>query len=580
MNKDSVLKRLLSYVGQYKLTFFLSFIFALISVVATLLIPIQIGRAIDVIIGKDNVDFNALFDILITTGLIVIVLMISQFFMSFCNNRVTFRVSRKLRDDAFNKLSKVSINYIDQHPHGDIVSRVISDVDLVSDGLLIGFTQLFTGVITIIGTLFFLFRVNLLIALSVVLITPVSLIAAFFLAKKTHKYFAALAKEKGNQTALIDEMITGHKEVETNNRLNFVMDEFDSVNKRWAKNSLLATFYSSLVNPTTRFVNSIVYAVVCLLGGFAAIARLVTVGDLSVILTYATQYTKPFNEISGVVTELQSALVSAKRIFEVIDAESETNEEKVLGKTEGNVIFKDVAFSYNKDKSFIENINITANKGERIAIVGPTGCGKTTLINLIMRFYDIDSGSIAIDGESILSVSRKSVRSNVGMILQDSWIKTGTVRENIALSRPNATIGEIIEAAKMARCHDFILRLENGYDTYVTNENNSFSQGQKQLLCIARVMLSLPPILILDEATSNIDTRTELLIQDSFQTLMKGRTSFVVAHRLASIQSSDQIVVMKDGHIEEIGKHKALLEKKGLYSELYYSQFAFPTEGL
>ena len=486
-------------------------------------------------------------------------------------------MTRDIRDEAFKKIEILPLKYIDNHSAGDIVSRVIADVDQFADGLLMGFTQLFTGVLTILGTLFFMFRINTVISLVVLLATPISLFVAAFIAGRTYRLFRLQSETRGEETAFIDEMIGNQKVVQAFCHEDKSMKKFDEINSRLEKASLLSTFFSSITNPSTRFVNSLVYTSVGIVGAFSVIGGNLSVGQLSAFLSYANQYTKPFNEISGVITELQNAIACAARIFELIEEESQTPDSDnavVLGTADGNVELKNVYFSYSPDRSLIENLNLSAAKGQRIAIVGPTGCGKTTLINLLMRFYDVDSGSISVDGNDIRNVTRKSLRSNYGMVLQDTWLKSGTIRENIVMGKPDATDEEVIAAAKASHAHSFIKRLPQGYDTFITEDGGSLSQGQKQLLCITRVMLCLPPILILDEATSSIDTRTEMKIQHAFHQMMEGRTSFIIAHRLSTIQDADVILVMKDGHIIERGTHSELLEKNGFYAKLYNSQFA------
>ena len=497
--------------------------------------------------------------------------------MNVYKNHITYNVTKDIRDEAFKKIEILPLRYIDDHSYGDIVSRVIADVDQFADGLLMGFTQLFTGVLTILGTLIFMFRENVTITLVVLLVTPVSLFVAAFIAKKTYRYFKLQSETRGEETALIDEMINNQNVVQAFSQQKNTMDKFDKINNRLEKVSLNATFFSSLVNPSTRFVNSLVYTSVGIVGALSVIGGRLSVGQLSCFLSYANQYTKPFNEISGVVTELQNALACAARIFELIEEEPQTPDKenaRVLDEADGTLSLENVAFSYVSDRKLIENLNLNVKSGQRVAIVGPTGCGKTTLINLLMRFYDVDDGSIKVSGTDIRDITRKSLRSNYGMVLQDTWLKTGTIRENIVMGKPDATDEEVIAAAKASHADSFIRRLSDGYDTFITEDGGNLSQGQKQLLCITRVMLCLPPMLILDEATSSIDTRTELKIQHAFSTMMKGRTSFIIAHRLSTIQDADVILVMKDGHIIEQGNHEELLAKNGFYAKLYNSQFS------
>ena len=580
--KKGTLSRVLRYIGRYKILLGITLFFACLSVFLTLLFPILIGDAIDLIIGKGQVDMAGitaiLWDALIIVGLTALV----NFGMTSLNNRMTYQIARDLRNDAFEKLESLPLSYLDSHPSGDIVSRVIADVDTFSDGLLLGFSQLFTGVVTILGTLVFMLVINWKVALVVFLLTPLSLFVAKFIGSRTYKMFSLQSKTKGKQTAQIDEAVGNLKLVKAFSQEDELLEEFDEVNEKLEGYSLKAIFYSSLVNPTTRFVNSMVYAAVAMTGAIAAIATqdaevAFTVGELTCLLSYTNQYTKPFNEISGVMTEFQNALACASRIFDLLDEPSEVADDidaVILDKAEGNIAFDHVSFSYTKDKRLIEDLNLSVASGERIAIVGPTGCGKTTVINLIMRFYDVNEGKISADGEDIRHITRHSLRKNLGMVLQDTWLKAGTVRENIALSKPDATEEEIIAAAKSAHAHSFIKRLPKGYDTVIKEGGGGLSQGQKQLLCIARVMLSLPPVLILDEATSSIDTRTEIRIQKAFADMMKGRTSFIVAHRLSTIMNCDKILVMKDGNIIEQGSHAELLAEGGFYAELYNSQFA------
>lgn len=579
--KDSfqkkTLKKVLKKIRPYTPIVIISLIFAVITVALTLYFPLLTGKAVDCIISEGNVDFIKIRPIIFQMAVIAALTAVSQWAMNICNNKITYNVTRDIRDEAFKKIEILPLKYIDNHSSGDIVSRVIADVDQFADGLLMGFTQLFTGVLTILGTLFFMFSVNVTISILVLLVTPISLFVAAFIAKRTYKMFRVQSETRGEETAYIDEMIGNQKVVQAFGREEKSLEKFDEINKRLERASLLATFFSSITNPSTRFVNSLVYTSVGIVGAFSVIYGRLSVGQLSAFLSYANQYTKPFNEISGVVTELQNAIACAARIFELIEEEPQVPDSPnavVLGEAEGNVNLENVAFSYVPDKNLIENLNLSVKSGQRIAIVGPTGCGKTTLINLLMRFYDVDSGSISVDGNDIRNITRKSLRSNYGMVLQDTWLKTGTIKENIIMGKPDATDEEIIAAAKASHADSFIRRLPDGYDTFITEDGGSLSQGQKQLLCIARVMLCLPPILILDEATSSIDTRTELKIQNAFQQMMKGRTSFIIAHRLSTIQDADVILVMKDGHIIEQGNHKELLEKNGFYAKLYNSQFA------
>lgn len=571
------INKVLKKIRPYRFTLALSLIFAVITVILTLYFPLLTGEAVDCIIGEGMVDFAAIAPIAAKMAVIAALTALSQWAMNICNNRITYNVTRDIRDDAFKKIEILPLKYIDNHSAGDIVSRVIADVDQFADGLLMGFTQLFTGVLTILGTLFFMFRINTVISLVVLLATPISLFVAAFIAGRTYRLFRLQSETRGEETAFIDEMIGNQKVVQAFCHEDKSMKKFDEINSRLEKASLLSTFFSSITNPSTRFVNSLVYTSVGIVGAFSVIGGNLSVGQLSAFLSYANQYTKPFNEISGVITELQNAIACAARIFELIEEKPQTPDSDnavVLGTADGNVELKNVYFSYSPDRSLIENLNLSAAKGQRIAIVGPTGCGKTTLINLLMRFYDVDSGSISVDGNDIRNVTRKSLRSNYGMVLQDTWLKSGTIRENIVMGKPDATDEEVIAAAKASHAHSFIKRLPQGYDTFITEDGGSLSQGQKQLLCITRVMLCLPPILILDEATSSIDTRTEIKIQHAFRQMMEGRTSFIIAHRLSTIQDADLILVMKDGRIIERGTHSELLEKNGFYAKLYNSQFA------
>ena len=575
------IKKVLKYLRHYKALFAVSLILALVIVAATLYIPILVGDAIDLALDKGLVDVEGIMAIIVKIAIIAVVTALLQWVMNVINNRITFGTVRRLRRDVFKKIQELPLSYIDSHPVGDTVSRVISDVDQLTDGLLMGFSQLFTGVLTIVGTLAFMISINATIAAVVVVVTPLSLFVAAFIAKRTHSLFKAQSETRAEQTSLIDEMIGEHKTVSAFSREDEAIETFDEINERLRKCSLKAVFYSSLTNPCTRFVNNLVYAGVALVGSLIAISSggmALTVGALTSLLNYANQYTKPFNEISGVITELQNALACAARVFELIDAESEIADPPdafVLdeARIDGSVAIRDVEFSYTADKELIKDFNLSIEKGQRVAIVGPTGCGKTTVINLLMRFYDVDSGSIKVSGHDIREITRESLRRSYGMVLQETWLKNGTVRENIAMGRPDATDEDIIAAAKSAHAHSFIRQLPEGYDTVIGEDGGVLSQGQKQLLCIARVMLCLPPMLILDEATSSIDTRTEMKIQDAFATMMKGRTSFIVAHRLSTIKEADIILVMKDGRIIEKGDHETLLENRGFYSELWNSQF-------
>ena len=579
-NKDQnkqTLKRILKCIKKYSVLVVFSLICAAVSVVLTLYAPILMGNGVDKIVGAGNVDFDGLKAVLVKLVVVVAITAIAQWLMNIINNRITYKVVNDVRTMAFDKLSRLPLSYVDSHTHGDIVSRIIADVDQFSDGLLMGFTQLFTGVMTIVGTLVFMLSINRIITVVVVVITPVSLVAASFIAKKTYNMFKKQSEIKGELTSIVNEMVENQKVVTAFSMEDRVNDRFNEVNDRLNVAGLKATFFSSTTNPVTRFVNSLVYTGVGIIGAVMAIKGRITVGQLSSFLSYANQYTKPFNEISGVVTELQNAMASAARVFELIDEEAEIADKSdavVLKDVSGSVKLTDVDFSYDKSKELIKDLNLDVKPGARIAIVGPTGCGKSTVINLLMRFYDVDSGSIAVSGHDIKDVTRHSLRENYGMVLQETWLKSGTIKENIAYGRPDATDEEIIEAAKQSHAHSFIKRLPKGYDTMITEDGGNLSQGQKQLLCITRVMLDLPPMLILDEATSSIDTRTEIRIQRAFNKMMKGRTSFVVAHRLSTIKESDVILVMKDGHIIEQGNHETLLAMNGFYTNLYYSQFA------
>lgn len=580
--QKGTLRKVLKYVQRHGFFMVLSILFAAITVALTLYTPILIGDAIDLIVGKGQVDFAGIAAILIKTGIIIGITALIQWLMNTINNRITYHVVRDIRNEAFRKIEILPLSYIDAHPYGDIVNRVIADADQFADGLLMGFTQLFTGIVTILGTLFFLFSISWQIAIVVVIVTPLSLFIARFIANRTYRMFRVQSETRGQQTAFIDEMIGNQKVVQAFSHEGDALEEFDRINDRLADCSLKATFYSSLTNPCTRFVNSVVYAGVALAGALICIATAgavnpFTIGQLSACLSYANQYTKPFNEISGVVTELQNALACASRLFELIEEEPQIPEPAdavELADVKGSVELNDVSFSYVPDRKLIEGLNLSVKPGQRIAIVGPTGCGKTTIINLLMRFYDVNSGSITVEGTDIRNATRNSLRSSYGMVLQETWLRSGTIRDNIVMGKPDATDEEIIAAAKASHAHSFIKRLPQGYDTVINEDGGSLSQGQKQLLCITRVMLCLPPMLILDEATSSIDTRTEIKIQDSFAKMMNGRTSFIVAHRLSTIREADVILVMKDGHIIEQGNHEELLAKNGFYANLYNSQFA------
>ncbi len=573
--KKGTLKKVLHYVGRYKPHLAFSIILAAVSVAATLYIPVLAGRAIDNIIDERNVDFAALKPLLIGIGILAAVTALAQWIMNALNNKITFCVVRDIRNAAMRRIQILPLSYIDSHPAGETVSRIIADADQFADGLLMGFTQLFTGVITILGTIGFMLSINVKITLVVVLLTPLSLFVARFIARRTYSMFRAQSETRGEQTAFIEEKIGSQKVVKAFTREAKTLEEFDEINDRYAKRSLKAIFFSSITNPSTRFVNSVVYAAVGLTGALFAVKGAISVGGLTCFLSYANQYTKPFNEISGVVAELQNALACAERLFELVEQPPQSPDKAdavTLTDAKGNVAMQNVAFSYVKDRELIKNLNLNVKAGSRIAIVGPTGCGKTTLINLLMRFYDVDGGVIAVDGIDVNDITRSSLRRSYGMVLQDTWLKDGTVRENIAMGKPDATDEEIIAAAKASHAHSFIKRMPQGYDTVISDENSGLSQGQKQLLCIARVMLCLPPMLILDEATSSIDTRTEIKIQQAFSRMMQGRTSFVVAHRLSTIKNSDLILVMKDGSIIEQGTHAELMEQNGFYAALYNSR--------
>ena len=576
-NNKETMKRVLKYIRKYTPALVLSLLLAGLTVLLTLYIPILTGNAVDLIIGKGQVDMAGIFAIMKKIAIAMIITAVGQWIMNTCNNYITYHVIRDIRTDAFAKLEILPLKYLDAHAYGDIVSRVIADVDTFADGLLMGFTQLFTGALTILCTLGFMLVTNVPITLVVVCITPVSFLVAKFIATKTYSMFKEQSETRGEQTSLIEEMIDNQKIVNTFSRGEAVKSKFGEINGRLQKCSLKAIFFSSITNPATRFANSLVYAGVGVFGALVAIKGGISVGRLSCFLSYANQYTKPFNEISGVVTELQNAFVCAGRIFELIDEEPQVPDAadaRVLEEAQGNVDLKDVYFQYVPEKKLIQNFNLQVKPGQRVAIVGPTGCGKTTVINLLMRFYDVNSGSIKVDGTDIRDITRGSLRTNYGMVLQETWLRSGTIRDNICMGKPDATEEEIIRAAKASHAHGFIKRLPKGYDTVITEDGGSLSQGQKQLLCITRVMLCLPPMLILDEATSSIDTRTEIKIQNAFATMMEGRTSFIVAHRLSTIQSADVILVMKDGNIIEQGNHETLLAQGGFYANLYNSQFA------
>lgn len=575
-NKGTM-KKVLQYVGRYWYLVVLSILLAAVSALLTLYVPILIGDAIDLIVGKGQVDFSAVLSNLIKSGVVILIVAVAQWIMNVCNNRISYRVVRDIRKDAFDKLQVLPLKYLDGHPSGEIVSRIIADVEQFSEGLLMGFTQFFTGVVTILGTLFFMVILNPKITIVVVCITPVSLLLAAFIARKTYSMFKIQSETKGEQTGIIDEMIGNQKVVQAFLQEDNVLERFDEVNERLRECSLRAIFFSSITNPATRFVNGLVYAGVGFTGAIAVVNGNLSVGQLSCFLSYANQYTKPFNEISGVITELQNAFACAARIFDFIDETPQTPEKEnadVLQQVQGKVDLEAVSFSYEPEQKLIEYLDLKVNPGQRVAIVGPTGCGKTTMINLLMRFYDVTGGKIQVDGKDIKDVTRNSLRTSYGMVLQETWLREGTIRENLTMGKPDATEEEIIAAAKAAHAHSFIKRMSKGYDTEIQEGGEGLSQGQKQLLCIARIMLSLPPMLILDEATSSIDTRTELKIQNAFAKMMEGRTSFIVAHRLSTIKEADIILVMKEGKIIEQGNHESLLRKRGFYYELYQSQFS------
>lgn len=573
----AVLKRVLTHIKKYRILVILSFVCAMITVASTLYAPILTGNAIDLIVGKGLVDFDGIKDIIYTFLMVTVVTVLSQWFMNIINNHITYSVVRDIRIEVFNHMEELPLSYIDSHKHGDIVSRIVSDIDQFADGLLMGFTQLFTGIVTILATLGFMIAVNVPIALVVIVLTPLSLFVASFIAKRTYHLFHQQSETRGDITSLVDEMIGQQKIVQAFGYEDDALDRFEEINERLEKDSMSATFYSSIVNPCTRFVNNLVYAAVGIIGAVSVISTGFTVGQLTCFLSYANQYTKPFNEISNVITELQNAMACAGRVFELLDETPQVPEKEnayVLTDTKGAIEIKDVNFSYVKDKTLITNLNLSVKPGMRVAIVGPTGCGKSTLINLLMRFYDVDTGAISVDGTDIRDMTRDSLRQNYGMVLQETWLKSGTIRENIAYGKPDAIDEEIVQAAKLAHSDSFIRRLPQGYDTVIAEDGGNLSQGQKQLLCITRVMLLLPPMLILDEATSSIDTRTEIRIQKAFNRMMQGRTSFIVAHRLSTIREADVILVMKDGNIIEKGNHEELMAQNGFYTNLYNSQFA------
>ena len=576
-SQAATLKEVICRLGRYRIFLVFSILLATVSVALTLYIPKLTGHAVDYVIGKGKVNFPGVIQVMIQIGVCTLITALAQWLMNVCNNKMTYQMVQDIRNEAFDKIEQLPLKYIDGHPYGEVVSRVIADVDQFSDGLLMGFTQLFTGIATIVGTFCFMLSVNVSITFVVVLITPVSFFVANFIAKRTFRMFRLQSEIRGEQTGLIDEMIGNQKVVQVFGRGEDVTERFDEVNKRLQEASLRATFFSSITNPATRFVNSLVYTGVGITGAFAVVRGAMSVGQLSSFLSYANQYTKPFNEISGVVTEFQNAIACAQRVFTLIDEEPQIPEPEHavhLTDIDGNVKVEDVSFSYLPGQHLIEDFNLEVKPGQRIAIVGPTGCGKTTLINLLMRFYDVNAGSIKVEDIDIREMTRKSLRAGYGMVLQETWLKTGTIRENIAMGRPDATEEEIVEAAKASHIHNYIRRLPKGYDTWVTEDGGGLSQGQKQLLCIARVMLCRPPMLILDEATSSIDTRTEIKIQQAFAKLMEGRTTFIVAHRLSTIREADVILVMKDGKIIEQGNHEVLMKKEGFYHHLYESQFS------
>lgn len=571
------MKKVMRLIRPYLHYVVLSFVFALISALLTLYAPILIGQGVDLIVGKKQVDFSGVFQILKRLAVIIGITSAAQWLMNLCNNTITYRVVKDVRKKAFTQLQRLPLKYIDSHQYGDTISRVITDVDQFSDGLLMGFSQLFTGVVTILGTLIFMLSINVRIALVVILITPISLFVASFIAKKTYTMFRKQSEVRAQMTSLVDEMVGNQKVVQAFGYQEEALERFDEINKELQTCSLKAIFFSSITNPSTRFVNGLVYTGVGIVGAVSAMRSLITVGQLSCFLSYANQYTKPFNEISGVVTELQNAFACAKRVFDFIEEEPEKEDAPgahALEQIDGSLTLSDVSFSYDPKVPLLQKLNLRVEPGQKIAIVGPTGCGKTTLINLLMRFYDLQEGTIFLSGHDIMEITKDSLRAGFGMVLQETWLKSCSIAENIAYGKPDATREEIVEAAKAAHAHEFIVRMNEGYDTILTEEGGNLSQGQKQLLCIARVMLKLPPMLILDEATSSIDTRTEIKIQEAFQKMMEGRTSFIVAHRLSTIKEADRILVMKDGNIIEQGNHEELLKKQGFYAQLYESQFA------
>lgn len=575
--KSQTLKKVLGLIRPHMHFLILSLLFAVISVALTLYAPILIGDAVDMIIGKGQVDFKGILQIIVVLAMLIVLTGVAQWAMNLCNNKITYQVVKEVRSKAFAKMQILPLKYIDSHQYGETISRIITDVEQFSDGLLMGFTQLFTGIVTIVGTLFFMLFINVKIALVVILITPVSLFVASFVAKRTYTFFQKQSQVRGEMTSLVDEMVGNQKVVQAFGYGDQALERFEEVNERMRQVSIKAVFFSSITNPSTRFVNGLVYTGVGITGALSALTGIITVGQLSCFLTYANQYTKPFNEISGVVTELQNALACAKRVFDFIEETPEPIDAQGaidLHKVDGSLELTDVSFSYHSNVKLLQHLNLDVKPGQKIAIVGPTGCGKTTLINLLMRFYDIDEGRIVLSGHDIQEITRDSLRSNYGMVLQETWLKSATIAENIAYGKQSATREEIIEAAKAAHAHGFIKKMKDGYDTVIQEEGGNLSQGQKQLLCIARVMLDLPPMLILDEATSSIDTRTEIRIQEAFHKMMEGRTSFIVAHRLSTIREADVILVMKDGNIIEQGNHDTLLAKNGFYAQLYRSQFA------
>lgn len=575
--QKGTMKKVMRLIRPYLHYVVLSFVFALISALLTLYAPILIGQGVDLVVGKKQVDFSGVFQILKYLAVIIGITSAAQWLMNLCNNTITYRVVKDVRKKAFTQLQRLPLKYIDSHQYGDTISRVITDVDQFSDGLLMGFSQLFTGVVTILGTLIFMLSINVKIALVVILITPISLFVASFIAKKTYTMFRKQSEARAQMTSLVDEMVGNQKVVQAFGYQKEALERFDEINKELQTCSLKAIFFSSITNPSTRFVNGLVYTGVGIVGAVSAMRGLITVGQLSCFLSYANQYTKPFNEISGVVTELQNAFACAKRVFDFIEEEPEKEDAPgahALEQIDGSLTLSDVSFSYDPKVPLLQKLNLRVEPGQKIAIVGPTGCGKTTLINLLMRFYDLQEGTIFLSGHDIMEITKDSLRAGFGMVLQETWLKSCSIAENIAYGKPDATREEIVEAAKAAHAHEFIVRMNEGYDTILTEEGGNLSQGQKQLLCIARVMLKLPPMLILDEATSSIDTRTEIKIQEAFQTMMEGRTSFIVAHRLSTIKEADRILVMKDGNIIEQGNHEELLKKQGFYAQLYESQFA------